>query len=131
MQQPCAPSFLFRRDIEADNHNWKVLFGYKNLVEALAANKSTVLQAGSEFRPANHLALIFDHHKLWPRLRKALMEAVLFPLDPVPTDVCRKDTIEGLKFGNHRGVEKYPSFFSDCIDDDVTCGYALVTPWDR
>ena len=33
-----------------------------------------------------------------------------------------------LKFGNHKGVKKYPSFFEQCLEDDVRKGYSLVIP---
>ena len=36
------------------------------------------------------------------------------------------DVAEALKFGNHKGCDKFKPFLEKCLDDDVVHGYSLV-----
>ena len=87
-----------------------------------------MLSYGSEFRSSSLLEKVFKFHPLWPQFKDILDNGVKFPLNPISSDIRKKDLLEALKFGNHKGVSKFRKIFDKLIKKDVIHGYALPIP---
>ena len=127
-QTPSKPKFHFTRTMEAAKHNWEIITQYRHLGEALDSQQNSILRYGSEFRPVQSLQPLLEHHPLWPRLKISLSSGVQFPLYDTTSEEKKYDVKEALKFGNHKGAQKYKSFFTKCLDEDFRHGYSLVIP---
>ena len=128
---PAKQLFEFKINKESADHNWKVLSQFKNLGEALDAQKDSALGYGSEFRPSSDLERIFKFHPLWPRMKKTLESGVDFPLEPLSKELRKKDLKEAIEYGNHKGVEKHKKFFQQLMEKDVSHGYSLLIPLEK
>jgi hypothetical protein len=80
-QPPQSPEFKFELSRNAAVHNAKILQKYNlRLGDALAANGSSPLGYGSEFRSVKILQSIFSHHPNWARLHSLLTNGSSWPL---------------------------------------------------
>ena len=122
------PTFSFEMSKEAATTNWKILNSFRDLGEALESQTDSQLSYGSEFRKPILLQHIFKHHPLWPRLKDQLENGVQFPLEDLTTEERKKDLLEGLTFGNHKGVSSDSDLFKEMMSSDVMNGYSLVLP---
>ena len=127
-QKMMNPSFIFKMSSEAAKENWKILSSFNNLGSALDSQKESQLSYGSEFRKPSLLQHIFKHHPLWSRLKDQLQNGVKFPLEELNKEERKKDLLEGLDFGNHKGVSSDAELFKQMMNSDVTNGYSLVLP---
>ena len=115
----------------AATHNWNALTSFKHLGEAIAAENDSSLSYGSEFKKGTSLSPIFGRHPLWPRLYNILAQGISFPLQDLSYEQRRRDTIEGLQFGNHKGATKHEKLFLKLFTKDIIHGYSLVIPTDK
>ena len=125
------PLFKFIRTREAALHNWEVLWRFNNLGEVIRANKDTIVQYGSEFRPVNELTMLFKNHPLWPWMRQALEDGSSFPLKKNVSRLKYLDAAEGLCFGNRKGCLLHSKFLEACLDEDVHHGFSLPLPREK
>ena len=125
---PSKPTFLFELSDNAAKKNWEELQKFQNLGEAISAQQDSPLGYGSEFRSSTDLKPIFHLHPLWPRLKSILDNGFSFPLEPLSAEIRRKDLLEGIKFGNHKGSAKHKSVLNTLVEKDVKYGYSLVLP---
>jgi len=132
LKEPPRPmnetKFKFDISNTAAQHNWNILQQYANLGEALIADKNSPLRYGSEFRSTTSLEKVFNCHPLWPRFKSILTHGIQFPLAPLTNEIRRKDTIEALAYGNHKGAHTHQEFFNQLLQKDVKHGYSLVIP---
>jgi hypothetical protein len=127
-----APEFKFDLSMKLAKYNWKILEKYKlNLEEALEAQSGTILEYSSEFRPANILEPLFQHHPLWQRLSLQLREGADFLLHPLSNEKRLIDAKDALDFGNHKGADENKDLFKEMMEGDVTFGYSLVVPREK
>ena len=54
-----------------------------------------------------------------------------FPLSPLSKEMRKKDLLEALSFGNHKGVTKHKKIFEKLIKKDIIHGYALPIPLNK
>jgi hypothetical protein len=113
LEVPCptrtAPEFIFELSDRAAEHNIKILEKYEfDLGKALEANKNSPLSYGSEFRDQNELRKIFSLHPLWPRWEAILSRGSKWPLEELREVDRKKDLIDALTFGNHKGATAKP-----------------------
>jgi len=120
--------FLFQISKTAATHNWKELQKHPNLGEAIIADNNSPLRYGSEFRSISSLEKVFCLHPLWPRFQGILKNGIQFPLSILSNQTRRKDTIEALDYGNHKGATKHKELFHQLLQKDVHHGYSLVIP---
>lgn len=114
---------------EAAERNWMVLKKYdKNLGVALEAQSNSPLGYGSEFRSAATLRPLLRLHPLWDRLERILQQGVDFPLEELPNDVRKRDLLEAIEFGNHKGAIKNSQLLEEKLRVEVEHGYQLVLP---
>ena len=119
---------MFERSLDAANHNWKILYGYKDLGCALREQCNTPLKYGSEFRSVATLKPLLGNHPLWNNLSSHLKYGVEYPLARTSRKEKLEDVIHALEFGNHKGVKQFEPFFEECLDNDVTHGFSLPIP---
>ena len=68
------------------------------------------------------------NHPNWKRLRSHLKYGVEFPLSKTTREEKKNDILEGLQFGNHKGVKKFKEIFEKTFDNEVIHGCSLVIP---
>ena len=126
------PEFDFHYTQDSAIHNWKVIEKYnKNFVNALESQHKTQLSYGSEFRPTNLLRLIFGRHPLWSNLKEQLENGINYPIDELDFESRKKDLIEGLERGNHKGVVNNNDLFNEIMQEEVEQGWQLIIPRDK
>ena len=123
---PSKPLFKFELNEAAANHNWKILQKYPNLGSALEDQKNSPLGYGSEFCPSSFLEPIFKLHPLWPRFKSILDSGSRPPLEPLSSELRKKDLEEAIEFGNHKGVSKHKKFFQNLIKRDVINKFSMT-----
>ena len=106
-----------------------MLPAYDNLGQALSMDEGSPFKHGSEFRSTRVLCHIFKFHPLWKSLKNILDEGIYFLLKNLDPDSRKKDLKEGLKLGNHKGVDKYPEFFKKLTETDVLHECSLIIPF--
>ena len=121
----------FRFDVSetAATHNIEYLqkFDY-DLRAALESDKDSFTSPGSKFRPVPILEPLLKHHPLWHRLKRHLLHGIDFPLHPLSTQSRKRDLLDALQFGNHKGVAKFPTFYRDLNTDDIQHGFSIPIP---
>lgn len=127
-QDYTSPTFKFVMTQEAALENWNILQSFPNLGKALASQKGSQLEYGSEFRDTATLHYIFAKHPLWHRLKSQLKFGTSFPLEDLSFDKRKQDVKEALEYGNHKGVANDIELFSTMMNNDVIHGYSLVLP---
>jgi hypothetical protein len=125
------PTFKFEMSAAAAYHNWNLLQEFDNLGSALESQKGTQLEYGSEFRDTSTLKHLFSNHPLWERLNSQLSNGSIFPLENLDFKKRKIDLIEGLEYGNHKGVSNDVDLFQKMMNNDVIHGYSLVLPRDK
>ena len=126
---PTAPEFVFELTSEAAEKNFMILKKYDfDLGKAIAAQGSSPLGYGSEFRPPATLQKIFQSHPLWQRMERLLIEGSKWPLLELSEEDRIADLLEALQFGNHKGASERPELLKKLISDDIRFGYGLVVP---
>jgi hypothetical protein len=109
--------------------NWKILNKYNlDLHSALSAQPNSQLSPGSEFKSPNILSNIFSHHPLWNRTKEMLSKGATYPIKPLPSKERKLDLIEGLAYGNHKGVSENKDLFKEMMEEDVINGFSLILP---
>ena len=136
VRTPCkhfkSPEFSFSMDGKAAEKNWKILEKYNLDFElAMKNQKGTPLEYGSEFRDHLLLEKLFKFHPLWPKLKSLLLEGGKFPLEHLPIEEKKKDAIEGLEYGNHKGADNNLDLLKKMVNEDVTFGFALPIPTNK
>ena len=121
--------FKFEVTEAAAKHNIRYLqrFDY-NLMAALQSDVTSFTSTGSEFRPVPILEPLLKLHPLWDRLKTHLLSGIEFPLMPLSTQARHRDLQDALKFGNHKGVSKFPAFYRQLNIDDIQHGYSIPIP---
>eukprot|EP00978_Attheya_sp_CCMP212_P012405 scaffold30875_cov50-Attheya_sp.AAC.5 len=111
---------------QAAQKNWTVLQSFNgNLQDALAAQQKTQLGYGSEFRQPEILEPLFPSHVLWPNMKDILTNGATFPLEPLDEELRKKDLVEALTMGNHKGAMKQPQVLENFMAEDAFRGYSL------
>ena len=121
-------NFRFDFSKEAATHNWNTLSQYQNLGEAIEDNNSSQLSYGSEFREVSVLEPLFQNHPLWNRLKSQLTEGIIYPSEEIDPALKHQDLLDGIEFGNHKGLSKNQSFFEEAMKDEVSFGWQLPIP---
>lgn len=126
---PSKPAFRFEMAREAAYHNLEVLKGFgMSLGAAIAAQASSPLGCGSEFRSPEVLEPLLGRHPLWSRMRSILSFGSIWALDPV-SDADRVDSLlANLKRGNHKSATERPDTLRALLLDDVVHGFSLPIP---
>ena len=133
IEQECpAPSptaFTFQLSQEAAHRNFCVLqqFG-GDLGRAIAAQSSSPLGYGSEFRPRHLLSPLLQYHPYWEKFESLLTHGSDWPLANIDDGSRAKDVSEALEFGNHKRATENPDLLTSLILDDVIHGFTLPLP---
>ena len=116
--------FKFEVTRSAAEHNINLLRRFNfNLMEALKYDNDSFTATGSEFRSIQILEPLLQHHPLWNRLKTHLLTGIRFPLTPLSTQARHRDLQDTLKFGNHKGVSKFPTFYHNLNIEDIRHGF--------
>ena len=122
-------NFRFEVSKQAASHNINYLEQFAfDLQAALDSDKDSFTSTGSEFRPVPVIEPLLKHHPLWHRLKQHLLHGIQFPLIPLSTQTRRRDLIDALEFGNHKGVAKFPQFYTELNVDDIQHGFSIPIP---
>ena len=126
------PEFKFKMSRLSAKHNWEILQKYQgNLGRALQAHKNTPLGCGSEFREVEALRPLLQKTPLWDRFSNMLSSGVEFPLEDLNPQLKQQDLIEGIEFGNHKGVQNNEQLFLSMMKEEVEHGFQLVIPIEK
>ncbi len=123
--------FVFKLTEGATAKNFIILNKYNfNPEKAINAQKSSPLGYGSEFRQPPTLRRIFQHHRLWARMKCLLINGSEWPLALAEISKSNRIAVitEALHFGNHKGASQKPDLVKKLISDDICHGYGLVIP---
>ena len=124
-----APTFHFTWSKEAAAHNWAVLQHHNlNLASALASQRHTPLEFGSEFRSTALLQPLFHFHPLWPRVHTCLTQGVDYPLSPIPDNQRQLDLTLAIQRGNHKSASSQPIVVKELLHKEVIRGWQLPLP---
>ena len=122
-------NFIFEPTTVAANHNSRYLRSFEfDISKALATESSSFTAPGSEFRHWSDLHPLLRRHPLWSRLKTHLSTGIKFPLLPLSHSTRRLDLHTALDFGNHKGVDKFPTFYDKLNSTDVTNGFSIPIP---
>ena len=103
------PEFHFTWSQEAAIHNWACLTKYNlDLNKALAHQRNTPLEFGSEFRSIELLQPLLEYHPLWHRVHTWLTQGVQYPLAPISESQRQVDLRLALLRGNHKSAKQEP-----------------------
>jgi hypothetical protein len=103
------PEFKFELTMAAAKKNYLMLGKYYfDLAAAIAANKTSPMGYGSEFRKPDVLQPLLSMHPLWLKLEDILTNGVQYPLKPLEEELRVKDLKLALEFGNHKGALNKP-----------------------
>ena len=129
---PSKSKFSFEVSDIAATDNWQILSdsGFC-LGTALTQDSDSITRYGSEFKSHKLLRKIFHKHPLWKRLKLILKRGIKFPLEHTSIEIRKLDLASAIEFGNHKGIEKHPTIFTDLVNTDVQKGFALIIPFDK
>lgn len=123
------PEFKFELTMAAAKKNYLTLGKYNfDLAAAIAANKTSPMGYGSEFRKPDVLRPLLSMHPLWPKLEDILTNGAQYPLEPLEEELRVKDLKLALEFGNHKGASNKPDLLVELVKKDITYGYGIVLP---
>jgi hypothetical protein len=129
-ETPTVPEFKFELTMTAAKKNYLMLGEYNlDLATAIAANHSSPMGYGSEFRKPDVLRPLLSMHPLWLKLEDILTNGAQYPLEPLEEELRVKDLELALEFGNHKGASIKPDdLLVELVTKDITYGYGIVLP---
>jgi hypothetical protein len=123
---PSTPEFLFTFNLLRAEKIY--IIPMKSLQCALDANRDSPLGMGSEFRKIPTIKQIFQHHPIWPRMKRILTNGLHWPLEHINKELQIADLNKAIKFGNHKGASNNPSLLRKLVEKDVKYGYCITPP---
>ena len=97
---------IFEDTLEATKWNAKLLKRCThNLTKLLEKEHHTMMQPGSEFQTVETLDPLFQHHKLWPRMKAVMGLGVEYPLEEITKQTLIEDLKEMIQRGGHKSAQ--------------------------
>jgi len=128
---PRQPSLRFEISEDAAAHNLAILKAHNyDLQSALAAEKGTPLQPGSEFKPVSVLCPLLCTHPLWPKVAFYFTHGADFALENLSEDERVRHNILLAARGNHKGATVNADYMWQILQAEVSKGWLLVLPLD-
>ena len=123
------PALRFEYNQEAAQHNLSRLLEFEcDVGRLLHAEKGTVLQPGSEFRPTSLLGPLFCFHPLWRNVLRWLLFGVDFPLNDIPEADRLLENILNFQRGNHKSARDNTGVLAPMLVDEVIHAWQLILP---
>ena len=102
IQKSENPIFLFRRTHDAAVRNRKILASFKgDLGAAIAAQKDSPVNYGSEFCDIASLAKLFLHHKDKTKIIIIIQQGSRYYINPIEEETQKSDLDAMILRGNH------------------------------
>ena len=115
--------FVVEWKTAAATHNLAVICRYDgNLCGALAAQPSSTLSSGSEFRLAHQLAPLLLRHPLWAAFAERITDGAESPLVDIPNAERLADVTATLARGNHKSAHGHEAKLLEMQKDEVKRG---------
>ncbi len=122
---PTPPEFSFELNGEVALQNLAILSKYNfDLHKALDAIKNSPLCSGSEFRAPDKLTKVFSLQ----RMKCILTDGSKWPLVSISEDARKRDVLDALTFGNHKGASTKPDLLQKLVGKEVKYGYSFAIP---
>ena len=114
------PIFSLRRTHEAAVRKSKILTAFKgNLGAAIAAQKYSPVNYGSEFRDIASLETIFLRHEEKSKIINITLKGSRYHLDPIEEETRKSYLYVMILRGNHKS--SYSVLNSDALDKAISC----------
>ena len=133
MEDPPVPTKLaivFENTSGAAAENERALEAFDFDIEKLiAANQSTTLGCGSEFRPVNQPRPLLNSHPNFGDLSKVLESRMSYVFDTELDVLTQSEELRKLlKRGNHKLTQEFAEKVNELITKDVVHGFAIPIP---
>jgi hypothetical protein len=123
------PKFQFEWTDAAASHNLQILRDFEfDLGGAIAAQPSSIVTPGCEFRPTSLLRPLCGHHPLWPSAEEWLTTGVTFPSSALSEEDRLTDLATMIARGNHQSAKQRAPTLEKMMRAEVTHGWQLPLP---